>query len=196
MLELKNLRILTVSALLVALGIIAGFFKIPISNILEIRLMILPLAPAGALFGPGIAAIVGMLSDLGGYVLASTGPYFPGFTLSYGLNGVIFGLFLRPDQSGKISMTRIILSVVVNAVLVNLLLNSLWLNILYPGQGFTAVLTARIIKELIMIPIYVILIAALLKPIMKYFGGIMDSESIHLDGNPNIKGTDDEGNDL
>ena len=164
--RLNDSKVLTVSALLVALGILAGFFKISISSILEIRLVSLPIALAGALFGPGIAAIIGMLSDLGGYVAAPTGPYFPGFTLSYGLTGMLYGLFLKAGDGNSVSLKRVILSVVANALLVNIVLNSLWLNILYPGQGFYAVMSARVLKEIIMIPVYVILIMAILNPML------------------------------
>lgn len=189
--KLNNIKVITVSAFLVALGVVAGFFKIPVSNILEIRIISIPLAPAGALFGPGIGAIVGMLSDLGGYVLAPTGPYFPGFTLSYGLTGAIFGLILRKGNEPAISVKRVAAAVIVNTLVVNLLLNSLWLNILYPGKGFYAVFTARIIKELIMVPVYIILISALLRPVVKYLKERPESVAP-----PAGNGIGNEGNDL
>ena len=169
--RLKDSRVLTISSLLVSLGILAGFFKISVSNILEIRLVSLPIALAGAVFGPGIAAIIGMLSDLGGYMVATTGPYFPGFTLSYGLTGILYGLILKDGGGNSVSLKRVILSVTANALLVSILLNSLWLNILYPGRGFYAVMSARVLKEIIMIPVYVILITAILKPMLKFYRG-------------------------
>ncbi len=191
MTKLKDSRVITVSALLVALGIISGFFKLPISNILEIRIVTIPLAVAGAIFGPGIGAIVGMLSDLGGYVLNSTGPYFPGFTVSYGLSGAIFGLILRKDGAPSTGIGRTVAAVIVNSLVVNLFLNSLWLNILYPGKGFYAVFTARIIKELVMIPVYVIIISAIIRPIIKYLNERPES-AVPPAGN----GIGNEGNDL
>ena len=167
MLGLKNIKTLTVAALLVALGVLAGFFKIPITNIIEIRFGSIPLAAAGALFGPGIAAIVGALSDLGGYVLMPTGPYFPGFTVSEALSGVVFGIAFGKKGLIHISILRITAAVLTNTLLINLLLNSLWLSMLYGKGGVFAVMTARVLKEILMIPVNVVLIAAILKPISK-----------------------------
>ena len=46
------------------------------------------------LFGPGVGGAVGALSDILGYAVRPTGPYFPGFTVTAALSGVIFGLLL------------------------------------------------------------------------------------------------------
>jgi hypothetical protein len=47
-----------------------------------------------------------------------------------------------------------------------MLLNSLWLSMLY-GNGFIPVLTARIVKELVMIPVNTLMLAAVLQPVKK-----------------------------
>ena len=165
---LKNVRTLTIAALLVALGILVGFFKIPISDILEIRFTALPLAVAGAFLGPGIAAVIGALSDIGGFIIMPTGPYFPGFTVSGAVSGIIYGLLLYQKDIAKISIKRIFIAVVINAVIVNMVLNSLWLNIMYGKGGFIAIISARVVKELVMIPVNTILITAVLKPISQF----------------------------
>ena len=167
MLELKKAKTLTVASLLVALGIIAGFFKLRITEILEIRFGTIPLAAAGAFFGPGVAAVVGVLSDLGGYVLMPTGPYFPGFTVSGAVTGIIFGLILGKKNNTDISIFRVTAAVIINTFIVNLIMNSIWLSILYGKRGILAVMSARLFKELVMIPINVVLIMAVLKPIAK-----------------------------
>ena len=163
--ELKNVRTLTLAALLSAIGIIAGFFKIPISEIIEIRFSLLPIAVAGSVFGPCIAAIVGIVSDLGGFLIKPTGPYFPGFTISGAVSGMIFGLCLYQKRGTVPGIHRVLAAVIINSVIVNLLLNSLWLTLLYGKGGFVAVLSARIVKELIMIPINIIMIMAVTRPI-------------------------------
>lgn len=162
---IKNLRTLTLASFLVAIGIIAGFLKVPISSVIEIRFSTPPLAAAGLLFGPGIAAITGALTDIGGYVVKPTGPFFPGFTLSGILSGVIFGLFLHNRSGAAYSLSRISLAVIVNTVAVNLLLNSLWLTLLYGSGGYVAVLSMRLIKELVLIPVNIIIIAAIAGPV-------------------------------
>ncbi len=161
----KNVRTLTLAALITAIGIITTSLKIPISTILEIRISSLPLAVAGYLFGPGIAAVIGIISDIGGFLIWPTGPYFPGFTFSAAISGIIFGTLLHKKDGSFPGISRVILAVVINTVLVNLLLHSLWLTLLYGKGGFVAVMSARLIKELVMIPIYIILIIAVIKPL-------------------------------
>ncbi len=162
---IKNLRTLTMASFLVAIGIIAGFLKVPISNVLEIRFSAVPLAAAGLLFGPAIAAVNGALTDIGGYIVKPTGPFFPGFTISGIVSGIIFGLFLHNRSGAAYSLKRISAAVIVNTVVVNLLLSSLWLTMLYGSGGFAAVLSMRLLKELVMIPVNIIIIAAIAGPV-------------------------------
>ena len=97
-----------------------------------------------------------------------TGPYFPGFTVSGAVSGIIYGLLLYQKDIAKISIKRILIAVVINTVIVNMLLNSLWLNIMYGKGGFIAIISARVVKELVMIPVNTILITAVLKPISQF----------------------------
>ena len=72
--KLKDVRTLTMTAMLVAIGILLGFFKIPITELIEIRFIALPIAIAGALCGPGLGAVVGILIDVGAFIVKPTGP--------------------------------------------------------------------------------------------------------------------------
>ncbi len=91
---LRNTLVLTTSAMLVALGMIFGYFKIPISNIVEIRLGTIPVAIGGMLFGPVIGGVIGGAIDIVGYIAKPTGAFFPGFTISAIASGIIFGICL------------------------------------------------------------------------------------------------------
>ena len=178
--KLYNTKTLTVGAMLTAIGIILGFFKIPITKIIEIRFGSLPIALSGMLFGPAVAGVIGALIDIGGYLVYPTGPFFPGFTISNIVTGVIFGLFLYKK---KCSFVRIFLAELVNTVIVGLLMNSYWLYMLYFSKdhtanlvlgshiiemsGFTAVLGSRLIKEVVMIPIMSIFIYVVIKALEK-----------------------------
>ncbi len=171
--NLRNTKVLTAAALLTAIGIVAGFFKIPITNFIEIRFASIPIAAAGYLFGPGIAAIVGILADIGGFIAKPTGPYFPGFTISGAISGIIYGIVLHRNArngakfSTKEFIIRLVVAELLNALIVSLLLNSLWLSMLY-GKGFIASVTARAVKTFIMVPVNVILLAAILKPVSRF----------------------------
>ena len=147
---------LTILGLLIALEVVfARFLSISAWNI-RIGFSFLPIVLAGMLYGPIEGGIVGAISDLIGALLFPSGPFFPGFTLSACLTGIVFGLFLKKDQS----IWRIILAVVVNQIFMSLLLNSFWISTLY-GSPFVPVLTARLVQSAIVAPVQVIVILIL-----------------------------------
>ena len=158
--KLRNTTTLTIAAMLLALGILLGLFKLPINQFIEIRFGSLPISIGGFLFGPGVSAVIGALSDIGGFIVKPTGPYFPGFTISGIISGLIFGLmFYKKNMTWQ----RILAAEVVNTVIVNILLNSLWLTILYGTSTYPAILISRIPKELVMIPVLTVLMVAVTK---------------------------------
>lgn len=158
--KLRDTKTLTVAAMLTAIGIILGFFKLPINQLIEIRFGSLPICMAGMLFGPGVAGIVGALVDIGGYLVKPTGPFFPGFTISGIIGGVIFGLMLHKK---RITFLRVLMTQIVYTLVVGVIMNSYWLSLLYLKDGYLAAIVARLPKELIMIPVYTVLIYSLLK---------------------------------
>ena len=92
--KLKNVKTLTTAGMFLALASICGFFNLPINQLVEIRFGSLVLAVSGSILGPAVTAVVGMCSDIIAFVIKPTGPYFPGFTISAAVSGLIFGLFL------------------------------------------------------------------------------------------------------
>ena len=149
MAKLTDTKVLAMSAMLLALATLMGFLKVPVNQFIELRFAYLPIASAGFLFGPGVGAVVGALSDIMGYLVKPTGPYFPGFTLSSAIAGVIYGFWLYGKPA---SFKRVLGALITHAVIISFLLNPLWLCLLY-GRGFVAVVTARGVKTLIMLPI-------------------------------------------
>lgn len=87
-------KTLTLAALFVAIAVVLSFFKVPLTPLIELRFGALPIAAAGALLGPVVGPVVGAVSDILGYMVRPTGPFFPGFTLSAALSGLIYGLML------------------------------------------------------------------------------------------------------
>lgn len=187
---IKNTGVLTAAAMLTGVAVVLGFFKISITEILEIRFESVPVAVAGALLGPGVGAAVGALSDIGGYIVRPTGPFFPGFTLSALITGLIYGLILHPKNAGVLvsapdgkgiaakaratgigfgftfSLSKIIIAELFHTLLIGIVLKSLWLSMLY-GNAFYAVLAARIAKELIMFPLNCFILMAILPTVRK-----------------------------
>ena len=167
--KFSKTQVIAFSGMLIAIAAVLGFFKIPISSVLEIRLQSIPMAVGGILFGPVTGGIIGAASDIVCYLVKPTGPFFPGFTISYFLTGLIYGLMLH---NKKPSLVRIIIASSLNAFLIGILLNSVWLSLLY-GNGFVAVLTARVLKEVIMIPVNSAIIFAIVKALTR--AGILGS---------------------
>ncbi|MBR5338302.1 MAG: folate family ECF transporter S component [Lachnospiraceae bacterium] len=158
--KLRNTATMTTAAMLLALGIILGLFKLPINQFIEIRFGSVPISIGGYLFGPGVSAVIGALSDIGGFIVKPTGPYFPGFTISGIISGLIFGFFLYKKE---MTWQRVFAAQAVNTVIVNILLNSLWLTILYGTSTYPAIMISRIPKELILLPVLTVIMMAVTK---------------------------------
>ena len=154
---------LTISAMLLAISVIFGFFKIPLSQVSEIRLQFLPVAMEGMLFGPLYGGIVGGLSDILCYIARPTGPFFPGFTISAVIQGIIYGLILNKEQS----LGRVLIAQAVDTIIVSLILNPIWLMMLY-GNAFIPMFISRLPKVLIMYPVNIALLMAVTRPGRKY----------------------------
>lgn len=156
-----NPRIITISAMLVAIGTVLGFFKIPITSLVEIRFQSIPIEIGGAFFGPFIGGIIGMLTDVLSYIVRPTGAFFPGFTISSIITGVIFGLVLYGKEC---KLWRVFLAGAINLVIVSCLLNSLWLSILY-STPFSVSFITRLPKNLVVFPINTLIFYAVIKSV-------------------------------
>jgi len=162
-----------VAALLLAIFIILDRLLTINTQFLAINLSLIPIMLAGMILGWKHALVIGALGDLIGSIFWPFGTYFPGFTLSVGLAGLIFGLFLyeNPNKEKKYFILKAILSTAIVLIVINLLLDSLWLNIMY-GKAFIYYIGVRGITQLIMFPIYVtsiiLLERTLKKPVKKY----------------------------
>ena len=148
--KLRNTKTLTIAGMLTAIGIILGLFKIPINKLIEIRFGSLPIGIGGMYLGPGIAAIIGALVDIGGFIVKPTGPYFPGFTISGIVSGIIYGVILYKKD---LTIPRVIAAEAAHTLIVGILLNTFWLDKLYFNNGFIPTLLVRLPKELVMLPI-------------------------------------------
>lgn len=161
------------SALLLATFIILDRLLTINTQFLAVNLSLIPIMLAGMILGWKYAMIVGILGDLIGAIFWPFGAYFPGFTISVGLSGVVFGLFLykNPNKEKKYFKLKAIISTAIVLVVINLILDSVWLNIMY-GKALMYYLGARAITQIIMFPIYVTTIIFLEKtlknPIKKY----------------------------
>ena len=161
--ELKNLRTLVVTALLIAIAVVLGFFSVQLTENLKIGFSFIANELTAMLFGPVVGGIMGGIADIIKYLLKPTGPFFFGFTFNAILGAVIYGVMLYKKP---ISFKRILASKIVVAIVVNVFLNTYWLSMLY-GNAFMAILPPRLIKQIIMVPIQSIMLYAVVEVLAK-----------------------------
>ncbi|MCK9526540.1 MAG: folate family ECF transporter S component [Limnochordia bacterium] len=149
-----NLGVLT--AVSIVLTRIFGIV-VPVAGVGALRLSFgeIPVILAGVLFGPVGGGLTGLASDLIGYIINSHGgAFFPGFTLSAALTGVIPGWILHKRRD-SLGLYQIGATVLVTDLVTGVFLNTLWLTILY-GQGFFVILPMRLLARLVTLPVYTV----------------------------------------
>lgn len=159
---LKTTRTIVYIGLLIALEVILTRFLSIQTPIIRIGFGFIPVALASIMFGPIWGGVSAALADIIGMALFPQGAYFPGFTFSALLSGVIYGIFLYKKP---VTILRVSIAVLLVTLAVDLGLNTLWLSMIM-GKGFYAIFVPRIIKSAIMLPIEVICIHS----VWKYIG--------------------------
>ena len=161
---LSRTRTITTAGLLLAIQmVLSSYGVIEVTDSLKISLAHLAIAPTAILFGPVVAGIQGALSDILGFMLKPTGPYFPGFTLSAALLGVIYGMLLYKT---KRTTWQIIAARTIVCLFVNIVLNTVFLTLLY-GPSRLATLPIRVIKNLVQLPIDCLLLGMVSKAVKR-----------------------------
>ena len=153
---------MTVCAMLVAVHVLLSrILSVNAWNI-KIGLAFLPVYAAAYLYGPWVAALVGGIGDLVGALAFPIGPYFPGFTLSCALTGVIFGLLLKGGKPFK----SVVLAAAADQVIVGLLMNTFWISLLY-GSPFLQLMEIRSVPAAIMFVLETVVIRLMDVPMKK-----------------------------
>ena len=162
--EKKKFRIstkdLVIMAVLIAVEIVLSrFLSISAWNT-KIGFAFVPVVIAAVLLGPVYAGIVGAVADLLGAVLFPIGAYFPGFTLTAFLTGLVYGLFLHKEQT----IPRVIGAVAINQAILSLFLNTFWISVLY-GSPFKPLLITRLPQTGILTVVQIVVIIVIAKVI-------------------------------
>lgn len=164
--EMKKTSTLTVTALLIGLSVIVSMFTIVLNPYMKLGFSTVPIAVIGALYGPFVSGLAAGISDILRYLLRPTGAFFPGFTFDAMVNGVIFGLFLYKK---KPSIKNVTAQQICSLILVSTILHNMWVCLLY-GKALYAILPASILKNVLKLPIDVIVLYALLVVVEKVKG--------------------------
>lgn len=157
-LQLKDVRMITIAALIVALRIAVKFFKIRLAPGLNISLDAYVNSLGSVIYGPIIGLVVGSISDiLGCIATGQMAEYFFPFMFVEMMSSFIFGLFF---WKRKITITRALTSKFTVNFICNIIMTSLfnkWYLYLYVGikqaQAFRLINGIRIVKNLILFPL-------------------------------------------
>ena len=128
---------------------------------MKIGLGFAAVAICGALYGPWWACICAGIGDLIGSLIFPTGAYFPGFTVTAALTGLLFGALLRP-----FTVKKALLAGILNVVIVSFFCNTAMIAYL-TGGDYTKLLAARAVQIAVMLPVQCAVLAVVLPMILK-----------------------------
>ena len=167
--ELKSVKMLVITALMVALRIVLKPFAIYIAPQRAIQTAMLATALGAMIFGPVVAIPAAIVSDTIGFIIFPTGDYFLPFVLTEIASTMIYALFL---YRAKVTPIRVMLARFCICLFVNVMLQQVifaW-QYTYMGnpdkakesiEGIMAV--ARIFKNLCFFPIETVVLTLFLK---------------------------------
>ena len=153
-----NIKAITFIGMMVAAHIVLSrFLSINAWNI-KIGFSFVPVFAAAYFAGPMAGALVGGLGDFLGAILFPIGPYFPGFTLTCALPGVVYGVFLHKKQG----LPQILCATALNQFGISLFVTTYWISFLY-GSPYWPLLVTRIVQAGILFALETVVILALSK---------------------------------
>lgn len=167
--ELKDIKMLVVTALMIALRIALKPAAIYIGPQMAIQTATLATALGAMIFGPVVAIPAAMISDTVGFMIHPSGEYFLPFMLTEIASTMIYALCL---YRAKPSATRVIIARFLICFLVNVVLQQFIFAWQYtymgnPDKAKDAIMgimtTARLFKNLFFFPIETIVITMFLK---------------------------------
>ena len=170
--ELKDTKMLVVTALMIALRVALKPLAIPLGPQLSIQTAMLATALGAMIFGPVVAIPAAMISDTVGFMIYPSGDYFLPFMLTEIASTMLYALCL---YRAKVTPTRVMLSrfgicFFVNVVLQQFIYAWWYAYIGNPEQARESILgmmtLARILKNLAMFPIESVVLTLFLKFLM------------------------------
>ena len=165
--EFRNVRVLVFAALMIALRVATKPLQIPVGPSLNINIVQMVVNAIGAMtFGPVVAVAAAAVTDVAGYLVFPSGPYFFPFIFTEIAGSLIFALFLyRAD----ITVRRVILCRFCVVFLVNIVLQSPIMLLYYRmilGKEYALINGTRIIKNLLLFPVESVLLVLLLRSVV------------------------------
>ena len=180
-LELKSVRSLTVTALLIGISTALEFLVIQPTPTLKFGFAFIGLAAIGMLYGPVMAGIGGIAVDVLGYIIKPTGAFSPILTVATLVEGIIYGIFLYKMTPAKLDFSggkaflsclkqnafpalRTFFSRFTVNLVCNVFLNTVGLIIMgfFAPETFWVKMGERIVKNAILLPFEVLVLIPVL----------------------------------
>lgn len=176
----KSKKVILTAVLLALLVVLSRFLSIK-TPLMKISFAFVPTMLCATWLGPKWTILLNLLGDLIGATLFPTGPFFIGYTVSTVVSAFIYGIFLYQKTEKSLSqkqlIARAIIATLLVAVIVNMGLNTLWTSIT-AGKAFWPLLGTRIVKQLVMVPIHVVVFLALEKALRAPFNKYMRDDAV------------------
>lgn len=167
--EMKDIKMLVVTALMVALRIALKPFAIYIGPQMAIQTATLATALGAMIFGPVMAIPAAIISDTIGFMIFPTGDYFLPFMLTEIAGTMFYALCLyraKPSAT-RVIIARFLICFVVNVVLQQFIFAWQYTYMGNPEKAKDSIMgimtTARIFKNLFFFPIESVVITLFLK---------------------------------
>ena len=167
--ELKDTKMLVITALMIALRIALKPFAIYIGPQMAIQTATLATALGAMIFGPVVAIPAALISDTIGFMIFPTGDYFLPFALTEIASTMIYALCLyraKPNTT-RVIIARFLICFVVNVVLQQFIFAWQYTYMGNPEKAKESIMgimtVARIFKNLFFFPIETVVITLFLK---------------------------------
>lgn len=170
--ELKDTRMLVITALMTALRIALKPLAIPIGPQLSIQTAMLATALGAMIYGPVMAIPAAIVSDTIGFLIYPTGDYFLPFVLTEIGSTMIYALCLYRSKATptRVILSRFFICLVINVVLQQFIYAWWYVYIGNPDKAKDQILSimtvARIFKNLAFFPIESVVLSLFLKLIL------------------------------
>ena len=170
--ELKDIKMLVVTALMIALRIALKPFAIYIGPQMAIQTATLATALGAMIFGPVVAIPAAMISDTIGFMIFPTGDYFLPFMLTEIASTMIYALcFYRAKPNAtRVMIARFMICFLVNVVLQQFIFAWQYTYMGNPDKAKDSIMgimtVTRIFKNLFFFPIETVVITLFLKVLL------------------------------
>ena len=167
--ELKDTKMLVVTALMIALRIVLKPLAIPLGPQLSIQTAMLATSLGAMIYGPVVAIPAAIISDTVGFMIYPTGDYFLPFVLTEIASTLFYALFLyRANVTPiRVMLSRFCICFFVNVVMQQFIYAWWYVYIGNPEQAKESILgimtLSRILKNIAMFPIESVVLTLFLR---------------------------------